>query len=173
MAAQGWFNINGAAVQGRDAWMNNNGGALRLRECWMNDNGQARCIYRGETVAIVDALVDVIRFQPQIAAALYELGSDGFVRHYNINTVIAQYPWLTPQGNQAAYECFATLISGGLSAGTLNAWLPLSTSRSWRLTNPSNVTMQCVINMQIRRIGEATILSSANITLRAESEQTG
>jgi hypothetical protein len=173
MAAQAWFNNNGVAIRGREAWTNNNGAPLRLRECWMNDNGVARCIYRAETVAISNVLVSVIRFQPQVAAALYELGSDGFVRHYDVNTVTAQYPWITPQGNQAAYECFAQLQNGSLSAGTLNAWLPLSTTRTWRLSNPSNNVAQGVINMQIRRIGDPTVLTSATITLQAESEQTG
>lgn len=172
MSAEGWFNDNGVARRFRDAWFNDNGVARQVKEIWMNDNGVARCIYRLETIGIHDALVISVRFQPQVGSAVYELGADGFVRHFNVNTVIDTYPWLIPQGNQADYECRATLVSGALTSGTLNVWQALSGNRSWRLTNPTNNSQTCVITVEIRRIGDTAIAGSAAITLRAESEDT-
>lgn len=76
--------------------------------------------------------------------------------------------WCIPAAQAINYECYASLVSGSLSSGTLDTWLPLSSSRTWNVTQATLGFREAIINIGIRRVGTSTILASADITLTAE-----
>lgn len=80
--------------------------------------------------------------------------------------------WLTGTGSLVAnYEAMATKESGSAVAGTLATWLPLSTSRSWSVTNSAanGSTKSARLTVQIRLVSTGAVQDTATIILRAES----
>lgn len=77
--------------------------------------------------------------------------------------------WLANAADVGLYEVRATLSSGTTPTGTLNTWLPCSTSRSWVVTdstdNGSAVT--CLLFVELRLASSGVVQDSAWITLTA------
>ena len=78
--------------------------------------------------------------------------------------------WCTPTSASSDYEALVTIVSGTLSGGSgAGTWLALSSTRNWYIDNTNSGTLkQTVFTVQIRKIGTATVLDSATITLEAE-----
>lgn len=78
--------------------------------------------------------------------------------------------WLNPPVSVDAslYECQATVISGSLSSGTAGSWLSLGTTRTWTRSQNVSGTSEVVFTLEVRLIGTANTLASANMTLTAD-----
>lgn len=105
------------------------------------------------------------------ASAAYRLNSSGEAQQ-NINgggyTTLEN--WCVPGSQAVNYECYASVVSGFLTAGSAatDTWLPLSSSRLWQVTQSVIGIKEAIINVGIRRAGDSTILASADIYLTAE-----
>jgi hypothetical protein len=77
------------------------------------------------------------------------------------------FDWCVPAAQAPNYEVYATLLSGSVSGDAVNAWLALSSTRSWEVSTPGS-PVTGTLNVGIRRAGTTTILSSADVFLYAE-----
>ena len=77
--------------------------------------------------------------------------------------------WLT-SGSIGDYQARATHVSGGAVYGTLDTWLSLSSGRQWSVggSGYGNVLVEAVILVEISRVSDSVVLTSAYITMRAE-----
>lgn len=78
------------------------------------------------------------------------------------------YDWVTPTSNAPNYDVRATLVSGDTPSGTLNSWLPLSSSRSWSLTAVADA-YACTLTIEIRDAATQTIRDTASVYLEVEN----
>lgn len=115
---------------------------------------------------------------PADAKGGFRLGTDGKIYQARSHVSSGAYveitglQWLDPHDatHADAYECFATLDSGTLTAGTTGSWLALSSDRDWERERTDNAlgTDTATITIQIRRVGYTEVLASAQIVLSAE-----
>lgn len=104
------------------------------------------------------------------ATATYTLGTDGNAEN---NGLPIAGEWLDPVDASEAdlYECYATLLSGSLSAGTTGTWQALTSDRTWTVTRVAVGIRSAQIRVEIRKIADPEIiLGSAVITLTATVE---
>jgi hypothetical protein len=102
------------------------------------------------------------------ASAAFRLNTDGNAEYSeNGGAYSVLEAWCVPAAQAVNYECYASLVSG-LATGTFDTWLALSSSRTWTVTQVTIGVSDAVINIGIRRAGDATILASADIYLTAE-----
>lgn len=122
------------------------------------------------TIRIDPAYIEDIRVTPTLAESQFQLNSDGSAyQSVGGGAAVLLYGWCIPAAEAANYEAYATLVSGALSVGSsaVSTWLPLSTSRSWRVRTTSGVAL-AYLNIGIRRIGTSPI-TAADIEMYAES----
>ena len=121
----------------------------------------------GSNDAINISLVTAIQFSvaPTVATASYSLESGGAIV-YSAQSDPAF--WISPQTNMALYEVLATLNAGTLTSGTTGSWQSLGTTRTWTIATSTGARTAQII-LQIRLIGDTTVLDSATITLEAEA----
>jgi hypothetical protein len=122
------------------------------------------------TIRIDPAYIADVQSTPTLAEAQFQLNSNGFAyQSISGGSPVLLYQWCTPAAEATNYEAFATLVSGALSGGSsaVSTWLPLSTSRSWRVRTTSGVAL-AYLNIGIRRIG-TTPITAADIEMYAES----
>jgi len=102
------------------------------------------------------------------ASAAFRLNTNGNAEYSeNGGAYSVLEAWCVPAAQAVNYECYASLVSG-LATGTFDTWLALSSSRTWTVTQVTIGVSDAVINIGIRRAGDATILASADIYLTAE-----
>lgn len=102
------------------------------------------------------------------ASAAFRLNTNGNAEYSeNGGAYSVLEAWCVPAAQAVNYECYASLVSG-LATGTFDTWLALSSSRTWSVTQTTIGVRDAVINIGIRRAGDATILASADIYLTAE-----
>ena len=103
------------------------------------------------------------------ATAAYRVNTDGKA-YQGINgtfTVLEQ--WVTPTSEGGNYEVYATVSSGTLSTGTVNAWVATSGNPTWTRTAASAGTANGVyLSMQVRRVGSTAVLDTWTVSLNAE-----
>ena len=101
--------------------------------------------------------------------ATYTLESDGdIVATTTPVGAVDVGDWIDPKAAApGTYEVLATIVSGSLSSGTTGSWLALTSNRSWSVTRGSLGDATCIITVEIRKGGGAT-LASATIELTAE-----
>ncbi len=125
-------------------------------------------------IALTNRTVTDTETSPANALAGFRLGTDGKIYQAaqtgNSNYAeIAGVEWMDPENATEAdnYECFATLDSGTLSAGTTGSWLDLAADQTWERSRTVDVagTTSGVITIQIRLKGTADILATGQITL--------
>jgi hypothetical protein len=102
------------------------------------------------------------------ASAGYRLTSAGAIQVTSGGSFTTIGQWCTPGSASADYEVFATLTSGGCT-GTFGSWLPLSSIQAWICDATPPNFQQAFFTLQIRKVGTATILATANISLTADA----
>lgn len=105
------------------------------------------------------------------ASAAYQLNSNGTANEsLNGGAFSLLENWCVPGAEAINYECYATPVIGVVDVGSAatGTWLALSTTRVWTATQSTVGGKIVVINVGIRRVGQTTILASADIELSAE-----
>lgn len=104
------------------------------------------------------------------ASVAYQLNLNG-IAYYTLNggAAVSLGNWCTPTAQAANYECYATLVSGTLFSGTTGSWLALTSTRIWSVVSSPGNNELTVVNIGVRRVGDTTILASADIELNADS----
>jgi hypothetical protein len=65
--------------------------------------------------------------------------------------------WVSPTTAGSEWEIRATVASGVTPSGTVNAWLALSSSRTWGLSVTGSGTSEtCNLTLEFRRVGGST-----------------
>lgn len=121
------------------------------------------------TISIANATPNHTRLSPNTATATYALNSSGTITC----TGNPQPAWIDPQTNMSSYEARATLVSRSTPSGTFGSWLSLGTTRSWSLSTSGVGFTTAKIQIEIRKIGETTVLDSAFISFTAEVQVFG
>jgi hypothetical protein len=111
------------------------------------------------------------------ASAVFRLGADGII-YYGAYTTTQSFvnaglgTWITPTSSASNYEAFVTINAGFLSFGTVGSWVQLGVSnRDWRRTvGAGSVENATDFTIQIRKIGTATVLASAQIILNTSTD---
>ena len=116
-------------------------------------------------------LYDARAAQNSSASSIYSLNSDGTASVSYLNGPGGTLErWVT---NDVAsnYDCYATLNSGTLTAGTLNSWGNLASTRTWGVSasvgSTGTVDKIANITIQIRNASTLTVLATATISLEA------
>lgn len=117
----------------------------------------------GTTLALSSRTVSQIDAAPSVAS--YSLGLDGAITY--TNQFDTEY-WITPQSGMSGYEVRANIIFGTLFSGTANTWQNLGSTRTWSISVSSGIRTTQIV-LQIRAVGDTTVLASATITLEAEA----
>lgn len=76
--------------------------------------------------------------------------------------------WVNPATAASQWEIRATLASGDTPTGTLGTWLPLSSSRLWRLSRVSTGVSSCNLTFEFRRNGGSVATTLTNNLITAE-----
>ena len=122
----------------------------------------------GAAVTITLSPQFLYAFTTGTASAAFRLNTNGNAEYSeNGGAYSVLEAWCVPAAQAVNYECYASLVSG-LATGTFDTWLALSSSRTWSVTRATIGVSDAVINIGIRRAGDATILASADIYLTAE-----
>jgi hypothetical protein len=122
----------------------------------------------GAAVTITLSTQFLYAFTTGTASAAFRLNTNGNAEYSeNGGAYSVLEAWCVPAAQAVNYECYASLVSG-LATGTFDTWLALSSSRTWTVTQVTIGVSDAVINIGIRRAGDATILASADIYLTAE-----
>lgn len=101
---------------------------------------------------------------PDTATATYSLNASGALTATGGTSGF----WITPQSGMDLFEARATLNTGALSSGSVNTWLPLSTTRSWQTSQSGEGVQTANLSIQIRRASDVTVVASATVTVTAE-----
>lgn len=102
------------------------------------------------------------------AVAALTLQSDGDIEQTQNTTVTDIGDWLVPKINMSLYEARMVTVSGALSSGTADTWLPLSSTTSWarnRTTGDGIGSSVFQGTLEIRR--GSIVLNSSSVTLTA------
>ena len=94
-------------------------------------------------------------FSNDNSPASFELSSNGEQVVNGTSTGL----WLI-SGLASQAECYAELVSGSVTSGIINNWVPLSTSRRW-------TSGSCTLNISIRQVGTSTTLYTDSVELIA------
>lgn len=118
-----------------------------------------------------DVLAD-IDVSPDNASVGYRLNSSGNEESYQGDgasyTTIAQWLLIGAAGD---YECRLVVNSGDAPAGSAtNAWLVLSTTRAWTLTQTTIGTASNNCTIQIRNASTLEVLATDTATMSVEVE---
>jgi hypothetical protein len=125
-------------------------------------------------ITLSDQLLVNNTFGPLVRVG-YELTHLGVVNHYKWNSGAAETRtplenWVAPLSAAALYEVYVSDASGdGPINGTMNAWLPLTTTYLWYVEANSAIFNTALgdLNVTIRRVGQTTPEETAYIDLRA------
>lgn len=103
---------------------------------------------------------------PNFANARYQISADGFVKTATVDgAALANFEqWCA--GTPSDYEVRATLLSGDVPFGTMDAWLSGGVDHLWRLRTP-NGNLASTILFEIRDVATSTIQDSATVYLEA------
>lgn len=166
----------GTARTVRRPFVIDSGGTARLlrRAFVIDSGGTGRLIFISvANITISDQFVECSQSSPTpgFAVATYRLNSSGIVQSlvtlFNGSTATTTLEsWTDSPSTTSEYECLATLTSGSVS-GTFGTWLALGTSRSWTATRASPGTTGGGFSLQIRKIGDTTVLDTAQINVQA------
>lgn len=101
-------------------------------------------------------------------SAAYQLNANGNVEFSaNGGAFSVLEAWCVPAAQAANYECYANLVSGTVTGGTLITWLALSSTQTWSVSRTNVGVESAILNIGIRRIGTSTVLAAADIELTA------
>ena len=103
------------------------------------------------------------------ASAGYQLTSGGIENQIVGASTTQTATWCTPAGEAVNYEVYATVTGSPLTVGTLNAWVPLSTTRTWRLDAGIGQNLFSTLNISVRRVGTTTPVYTATEDLNADA----
>lgn len=126
----------------------------------------------GDTVLLpASTAVSEIRLSPANAFAGYTLNLSGKLQKTtNTGGLVDIGDWCLPGADAGLYECFATLNSGVLDAGTTGSWLALTSTRTWNIqVAPGPGTKDADLTVKIRAVGTTTDITTSHVTLHAES----
>jgi hypothetical protein len=124
-------------------------------------------------ISITNQNISGFTFTPDVSETIYSLGGllgqDGKV--YEVTTYsgyVELEQWCTPTSAASNYEAFVTVTSGSLASGITGSWVSLNVARQWSVSEASSGNSQiCTFTIQIRKIGTATVLDTATITIEA------
>lgn len=103
------------------------------------------------------------------ASAGYQLTSGGIENQIVGASTTQTATWCAPAGEAVNYEVYATVTGSPLTVGTLNAWVPLSTTRTWRLDAGTGQNLFSTLNISVRRVGTTTPVYTATEDLNADA----
>lgn len=103
------------------------------------------------------------------ASAGYQLTSGGIENEIVGASTNQTATWCTPTGEAVNYEVYATVTGSPLTVGFINAWVPLSTIRTWRLDAAVGQNLFSTLNISVRRVGTTTPVYTATQDLNADA----
>jgi hypothetical protein len=103
------------------------------------------------------------------ASAGYQLTSGGIENEIVGASTNQTATWCTPTGEAVNYEVYATVTGSPLTVGSINAWVPLSTTRTWRLDAGIGQNLSSTLNISVRRVGTTTPVYTATEELNADA----
>lgn len=118
-------------------------------------------------ITAADRLVDAIAVG--IASASYTLQGDGDISENVSGSEIDIGDWISPKDSFSDYEVYAEVLSGTLTIGTVDSWLPMTEDRVWTKVNASVGTVsQCELTISFRNKWTHRLMKTVTITLSAE-----
>jgi hypothetical protein len=103
------------------------------------------------------------------ASAGYQLTSGGIENEIVGASTTQTATWCTPTGEAVNYEVYATVTGSPLTVGFINAWVPLSTTRTWRLDAAVGQNLFTTLSISVRRVGTTTPVYTATEDLNADA----
>jgi len=121
------------------------------------------------TITISDEFISDVSGGFTQARAGYRLGSDGTAYEVLFLATNSLGAWCDPAYLSGVYEAQATLVWGDTPTGTLGSWVSLGSTQTWVFLVAPGSAKSCVLTVEIRKTGTATVLDTATITLLADA----
>lgn len=103
------------------------------------------------------------------AYAGYQLTSTGKENQIVGASTTETATWCTPTSQAGNYEVYATVTGSALTVGTVNSWVALSTTQTWRLDAGVGINLASTLNITVRRVGTTTPTYTASQSLNADA----
>ena len=103
------------------------------------------------------------------ASAGYQLTSGGIENEIVGASTSQTATWCSPTSEAVNYEVYATVTGSPLTVGFINAWVPLSTTRTWRLDAAVGQNLSSTLSISVRRVGTTTPVYTATEELNADA----
>lgn len=103
------------------------------------------------------------------ASAGYQLTSGGIENEIVGASTSQTATWCTPTSQAVNYEVYATVTGSPLTVGTLNTWVALSTTQTWRLDAGIGQNLSSTLSISVRRVGTTTPVYTATEDLNADA----
>lgn len=103
------------------------------------------------------------------ASAGYQLTSGGIENEIVGASTSQTATWCSPTSQAGNYEVYATVTGSPLTVGSINAWVPLSTTRTWRLDAGVGQNLSSTLGITVRRVGTTTPVYTATQELNADA----
>lgn len=104
-----------------------------------------------------------------IAQAGYQLTSAGAANEIVGASTNFLETWCTPSGQAVNYEVFVTATGSALTIGSLNTWVALSSTQTWRLDAGIGQNLTATLSVTVRRVGTTSPTYTATIDLNADA----
>lgn len=129
--------------------------------------------FYGSSAAVVNFtnsnISDLSVIAPAEAGANYTIKSNGTVQGSTTTSgIVENYQWITPTTNSTSYQIYATLSSGSLTSGTVGSWVNTNVDNTWDIIQSDNGITIAILNFQVRKAGNSTILDTWTVTLTTE-----
>lgn len=122
-----------------------------------------------DTIHLEDRTIVDARVPPREAEAGFHLDNDRnayMIGGFGGTRVL--YQWL-PSGDAANYQVLASVVSGAIPTGPLDAYVGLETDRLWTISNGGGGNVSTVLQITIQDKATSTVHATAQVTLTAKN----
>lgn len=155
--------------QAQGVYVNDSGTWRTIQEVYVNDSGTWRTVFLNAVVSVTDPTVQVVLGCPGCTSGIRYTAS-GTVEVFDGSAWGGLENYITPTSAATSFEILMHQIgiSGvGCStsgSGALDAWLALTSIRTWTISNDGGDGCQQDLTVSFRPAGGATVLT-ATVTL--------
>lgn len=143
-------------------YVNDAGTWRTIKVIYVNDAGTWRATYVSDPISIGVTSVDR---NDGGSLAQYQLNSDGSIYTNPAGSLVAAGTWTSFAATAGDYESRMTIVSGGVSGGTIGTWENLGTTRTWSRNAASGFSDSVNLTLEIRRASDGVVLDSKSISI--------
>lgn len=140
-----------------------------IQAIWVGAGGVWKQAYSAVVLTLTTATAENNRTSGA-ASAVYQIRVDRFIYTSALSgaTIVQQEQWCPSTATPTDYEVMATVTAGTLNSGTTGSYIAITGTHAWSVTRSTIGVSSATIRIDIRRIGDTTVLASKVINFTAE-----